>query len=530
MAIYYARKAGNIDATDVWATTPSGTAAAVTFAEGDVLMANSFTVTVNVSTNLGATGEVRTNNAHGATNGGTFRLNNGVTLTANVFSGGGAGISTVSPTSATLVGNVTAGSTNALVKGCDHNSTGTLTIFGNVTSGSGDTNDGAFNRSTGTLTIQGNVTAVGNNSPGAANNVGGILNITGNVQGGGFGARGALNNAAGQINIFGNVTGGNNASNSFGVRNNSTGTIVITGNVTGGTNSAAFGASNASTGNITIIGLCNGSGAAVGCRNEVGGTITITGAATGGTTSTAYGLQNAGVGIVTINGSAIGGTAATGARNESTGIIRLTRAVGNAFGFDSTGLTAASGVVNVGLGEVELEQIEYGTRGQSPTAGVIKLKSLSTNAAVFNFTNTASQKTLGEAPAISDVRQGTTYALGTLTGTCAVPAAASVGFGVPVDNTTGTAVLTPAAIRSELSVELGRIDAAISSRLAPSGTLATVTTLTNAPTVPTPAQIASQVRTELSSELAKVSALNTTRLGQCTTTEILGNLLAQANS
>jgi hypothetical protein len=63
-----------------------------------------------------------------------------------------------------------------------------------------------------------------------------------------------------------------------------------------------------------------------------------------------------------------------------------------------------------------------------------------------------------------------------------------------------------------------------------SDTVATVTTLTNAPTVPTPSQIASQVRTELSSELAKVSALNTTRLGQCTTTEILGNLLAQANS
>jgi hypothetical protein len=74
------------------------------------------------------------------------------------------------------------------------------------------------------------------------------------------------------------------------------------------------------------------------------------------------------------------------------------------------------------------------------------------------------------------------------------------------------------------------LDAATSSRLSPSGTLATVTTLTNAPTVPTPAQIASQVRTELSSELAKVAALNPTRLGQCTTTEILGNLLSQANS
>ena len=140
---------------------------------------------------------------------------------------------------------------------------------------------------------------------------------------------------------------------------------------------------------------------------------------------------------------------------------------------------------------------------------------------------TADNAPLG--PATGDVRFGVSYGSGQV-GACQVPAAGSVALGVPVDNTTGTAVLTPADIRAELATELGRIDAAISSRLAPNGTLATVTTLTNAPDVPTASQIASQVRTELSSELAKVSALNTTRLGQCTTTEILGNLLAQANS
>jgi hypothetical protein len=61
-------------------------------------------------------------------------------------------------------------------------------------------------------------------------------------------------------------------------------------------------------------------------------------------------------------------------------------------------------------------------------------------------------------------------------------------------------------VRTELSVELGRIDAAISSRLAPSGTLATVTTLTNAPTVPTAAAIADEVRVELATELARIDA------------------------
>jgi hypothetical protein len=113
---------------------------------------------------------------------------------------------------------------------------------------------------------------------------------------------------------------------------------------------------------------------------------------------------------------------------------------------------------------------------------------------------------------------------------------ATVGTGQIVwDGTAEVASSAPSVvqIRQEMdanSTKLANLDATVSSRLAPSGTLATVTTLTNAPTVPTAAAIATQVRTELSSELAKVSALNTTRLGQVTTTEILGNLLAQANS
>jgi hypothetical protein len=145
-----------------------------------------------------------------------------------------------------------------------------------------------------------------------------------------------------------------------------------------------------------------------------------------------------------------------------------------------------------------------------------------------------------------------------------------------------------AQVRTELSVELGRIDAAVSSRLAPSGTLATVTTLTNAPTVPTAAAIADEVRVELATELArldapvsgatapsaatvatavrselatelarvdqavssrlagsaytapansdvaaikaKTDALVVERLNNCATTAIVGNLIAQANS
>lgn len=77
--------------------------------------------------------------------------------------------------------------------------------------------------------------------------------------------------------------------------------------------------------------------------------------------------------------------------------------------------------------------------------------------------------------------------------------------------------LTAGQVRTELSTELGRIDTTVSSRLAPGGTLArvtltdTVTTLTNAPDVPTEAEIADAVRTELAPELARLSNVATTQ-------------------
>jgi hypothetical protein len=138
-------------------------------------------------------------------------------------------------------------------------------------------------------------------------------------------------------------------------------------------------------------------------------------------------------------------------------------------------------------------------------------------------------------------------------------AGANVGSGIIVwDGTAEVAVPSVVQIRTEMdsnSTKLANLDATVSSRLAPSGTLATVTTLTNAPTVPTAAAIASQVRTELSVELgrvdqaistratpaniptaditaikAKTDAVNVDRINNTATTAIVGNLLAQANS
>jgi hypothetical protein len=62
------------------------------------------------------------------------------------------------------------------------------------------------------------------------------------------------------------------------------------------------------------------------------------------------------------------------------------------------------------------------------------------------------------------------------------------------------------AVRTELSTELGRVDAAVSTRLS------------------------SSAATDLAAVKAKTDLLNTDRLANVATTNIVGTLLAQANS
>jgi hypothetical protein len=360
MANYFARKAGNIDATDVWATTPSGTAADVwsTFTSSDVLHSNNFAITVNVDTTVG---EVRNDNANSATAGGSFTLNNNITLTADIFAGGVTCVTLASTNSASIVGNVTAGTSGSFAFGANNSSTGTLTITGDVTAGSG--------------------------------------------------------------------------SGAEGVRNSVAGTLTITGDVTGGSGSSAFGVQNVSTGTLTITGIATGGTVAAGAANAATGTLTIVGSATGG--------------------NAI---AAVGASNGGTGILSCIRAVGNTFGIGAAGGVISSvGVASANIAsDTRVEELEYGSNGQTPTSGAVRIVSGTNNKCLVTLT-TSAVKTLadpsdgtGQANE-ADVRSGTSYALGNKTGTCAVPAAGSVALGVPVDNTTGTAVLTPAAVWDALT-------------------------------------------------------------------------------
>jgi len=328
----------------------------------------------------------------------------------------------------------------------------------NDTSG-GATTGGTFTLSNGvTLTanvVQGNVTggptvvAYAGATPNSAAIVGNASSV--NTSGGQININ---HTGTGTLNFTGNITGDARSSLTGGGLSCAFGTINFTGNATGGSNVGGYAISNAGAGTINVVGNCLG-GSAPAIANQSTGTVNITGQAIG---------------------SATGGAGA-GVANISTGTIVVTRAVGNGYGPGSSGLAAAVGVANSALGVVSVEELEYGTLGMSPTSGAgIRLKKLTSNVAKFNYCDTAGAKTLvdatsGQMPAATDVRNGVSYASGALTGSAYIPSASSVGFGVPVDATTGTAVLTPAAIFNTLTSTM-TTSGSIGERLANVSTVA----------------------------------------------------------
>lgn len=413
MANYFARATGNINATNVWATTPSGTPAAQTFVAGDVLYTNSFNITVNVDTNLGSTGEVRNDNTNGATAGGSFALSSGVTLTANVF----------------------AGSFNANCVTYSGTTGSSATIVGNCTGGSTTNADAARNASSGTLIITGNLTGGSGNCSGANNNGSGTITLTGNTTGGvGTNGDAARNSGTGTFTITGNVTGGS-GTGANGANNQSTGTMTITGTATGGSVSGAVGAYNNSTGTLTINGSAVGSNNAAGAQNNVTGILNVTRAVGNG-----WGIGTTGI------SSAVG--VASPAAGAQTRVDELE--------YGSLGQAPTSGAISV--------------PDKTSNVCLVHRLSLGKKTLVDPSANT------GQA-AEADVRLGVSYALGNKTGTCAVPAASSVAAGVAVGTGVGTAVLTQANVWDYALSSASSVAGSVGQKLAKAATPADIVAL-----------------------------------------------------
>lgn len=256
--------------------------------------------------------------------------------------------------------------------------------------------------------------------------------IVGNITNGTASGNAVINTSTGALTVTGNVTGSSGTFNSA-VLNNSTGSVTITGNCTGGSGQDSRGAGNASTGTLTITGNCTGgsgtsggTGGASGAGNLSTGSMTITGNVTGGTGAQAPGAHTNSTGTTIINGSIYASETNYGV--TGTNRSQVTRLTGPFY------TTATFGVNPIGCLAWRWDTSLVNTTFiEVPTQNLASKRNLVTPDNATNF------------PSASNVRSGTTYGISNaLTGTCAVPPAASVATGVPVDNTTGTASLTPA--------------------------------------------------------------------------------------
>jgi hypothetical protein len=260
-----------------------------------------------------------------------------------------------------------------------------------------------------------------------------VVNMTGNIPGTVANSFNNCVNMTGDstLNFVGNVVGSlvNGVQSVSAINVSTGGTLNLTGNVTGGNNNgftsfSTFGVRAGLNSTINIVGNVNsgiGTIANAGVANTTTATINITGNVTGNFGLGANANSNAGVYITdganlcSIVGNVIANNGGYGVFAQENPV----KIVGNLTN-SSNGTMAFRG------GKLFLEQ---------PTQWEFRKTDLST----------ITLYTPGVAtgfPATTNVRTGTLYGpTNNLTGTCAVPPAAAVSLGVPVDNTVGTGYL-----------------------------------------------------------------------------------------
>jgi hypothetical protein len=275
------------------------------------------------------------------------------------------------------------------------------------------------------------------------------------------------------ISLSNKATTGVNAGGSFRIASGANRNIVAT-TITGGTSLLLDFFNYGSILTITANTITSDAGQAISLNNNIAATIIINANLVANSTTTTALVSIIGLPStsITINGNVtaansiiftnpqavlnltINGFAQSSAlsqcivntNNNSTVNITVTKAISINQALAAVVNTAGS------LANVIVKEIEQGVLGYVPIQGFVRLSPAS-GAFYKGVTPAGAVRTLsdpadiaGQVPAESDVRFGVTYQSGSKTGTAYIPAASSVGFGVPVDNTTGTAALTPASV------------------------------------------------------------------------------------
>ena len=393
------RSGGTIGGSFVFNTAGvTGSCTSLSFGANNLINVNLSSGVVNISvttTILAATG-ITQHIVHGGTgdliyNGG---LQNGGAGTTNIviFSKSGTGLTTIN-------GSITSNGGNINAVTFSQNGTGSTIVNGNISvpSFAGATGAHAVSISNGTLSINGGVSGTSSvvTTTYAINQTGGTVVINGNVTAPTVNAAvWTINQTGGILNVNGNITGGGSNSAAHGINSSGGTSITVNGNVTGGSGATPGAAINTSAPATTlnINGNVTGGGAA-GISYTTAGLLSVSGSCTAGSISPA---------VVSTNASAT---------NIFTGP------------FINTNNTMAVQCVDMVLTQ---------------------------DASTFwNFGDITlySPEQLAYYPSASDIRQGVTYADGTVSGSLAMPPPTAVIAGTPTDNTTGSAVLTPTQLQ-----------------------------------------------------------------------------------
>lgn len=227
----------------------------------------------------------------------------------------------------------------------------------------------------------------------------------------------------------------------------------VVGAVTGGSAAAAYGASNAGA-----------------------GILSITGSISGGSNATAYGAYNASVGAITVVGNPTGGSAAPAVFQNSTGTLLVSGTItasANAHGVVSSSTAARNEftgtLVNSISGRQAVYCAKYLVHPKMFDSATVQAVDRSGTYVTFYAPEAYSTSYV---PHVSSVALGTAYAAVSslsgvavnipvqLSGTMVVPSEASVSFGTLVGQTTGTAVNTSALLQQVWNTNINTLTAA----------------------------------------------------------------------
>jgi hypothetical protein len=317
-----------------------------------------------------------------------------------------------------------------------------------------------YSATSGTTTINGNIlgSTTTNNAPTINHTNAANLNINGNITSGTLGGGGlqpAINKTgAGTLTVIGTLNVGVATNGNHCIVNSGIGTINITGNLfgqSGGGSGSALSNTGLCTINITgdIYAGSTNADVSLGIINTVAASIYITGNVYSNTANP--GISSSGahylniVGILTVNPSFQTVTTRPAVISSSSSAINLFSGpfISSSYGF------VPFQVIRMHLIPTINSYIEF--RDETTNGAV-------SPGAIAPATRLVSPATLVDNLAPSDVRFGTSYALGTLTGTLRMPVANQVTFGVQVDNTFGNAVLTADGIWNYLVSNLNTPD------------------------------------------------------------------------